>query len=634
MIIYTSARRRITLGQELNRGGEATIYEVDGQGDSIAKVYSASRDGYEQKLSWMVANPPDDPNQAIGHPSIAWPRELVYDGRNRFVGYLMPRIRGAVSLLEVFNPRRRAQTLPNFNWKYLHRAARNLASALDALHARDYVVGDLNESNILVMPTALITLIDTDSFQVQAQQLYPCPVGKAEYTAPELQRRALKGVRRQPEHDNFALGVLIFQMLMEGSHPFRSRWLQPSDPPPLEERILRGWFPYAPSGPVAPPRNVLTLDDLHPKVAELVRRCFIDGHQNPQQRPSPAEWKRVLEEAERNLIECRAGHYYANHLRECPWCIAQRSGQQVPLPPLSTSAQTTPRSTKPSTAPRPRRRQQRPSATVRIPPAIRLLINLLSVLTPSPAIGMSLSTSMQWTFKVFNITGSVIFVLGKIIRSIWGLDTAALAAAVTVALRGGLAGILRTASLVGSGMVVGALWAMVGTATGADALSVALNGLLLGAAIGALPGAIFGAHVGVIRRYGEVGGAVLGAIGGGVLGWLAEPLMLSNGLGWMTGLAVGAIVGMAFAVVRLGSGAQAKHVFGLVRQAMNLAITRLQASAGWGMVGRGLLAGGVGGMMAWWVLGGTPIGGALVGALVGFIAGVMVGVDTNKFYNP
>ena len=34
-------------------------------------------------------------------------------------------------------------------------------------HVRGYVVGDVNESNILVTPTALVTLgMDTDSFQV------------------------------------------------------------------------------------------------------------------------------------------------------------------------------------------------------------------------------------------------------------------------------------------------------------------------------------------------------------------------------------------------------------------------------------------------------------------------------------
>ena len=50
----------------------------------------------------------------------------------------MPYVRDAVSMLEVFNPKRRAKLLPGFDARYLHRTARNLASALAALHARAF----------------------------------------------------------------------------------------------------------------------------------------------------------------------------------------------------------------------------------------------------------------------------------------------------------------------------------------------------------------------------------------------------------------------------------------------------------------------------------------------------------------
>jgi len=195
------------------------------------------------------------------------------------------------------------------------------------LHARDYVVGDLNESNVLVKPTALVTVIDTDSFQVKERResqivFYPCPVGKPEYTAPELQGTSFQGEVRQPYHDAFALGVLIFQLLMGGSHPFRSRWLGSGEPPLLEEKIRRGWFPYAipPSEMVAPPHHVLPLDAVHPEVKDLLLRCFVEGHHNPMQRPSAEEWARALDKAEQALVECRGGHCYAQHVQSCPWC--------------------------------------------------------------------------------------------------------------------------------------------------------------------------------------------------------------------------------------------------------------------------------------------------------------------------
>jgi serine/threonine protein kinase len=198
--------------------------------------------------------------------------------------------------------------LPQFDRRYLLRTARNLAAALSALHSSGYVAGDLNESNVLVTPTALVTLIDTDSFQVEEQRdsraiLHPCPVGKLEYIPPELQNKPLGMFHRLPEQDSFGLGVLIFQLLMEGNHPFRAQWLGGGDPPPVEARIAQGAFPYtaSPSYPVRPPKNAPDLNMLHPEIAELVRRCFVDGAQKPNLRPSPGMWERAIAEAEKVL---------------------------------------------------------------------------------------------------------------------------------------------------------------------------------------------------------------------------------------------------------------------------------------------------------------------------------------------
>jgi len=194
------------------------------------------------------------------------------------------------------------------------------------LHDRDYVIGDLNETNVLVAPTALVTVIDADSFQVTERHpgritFYPCPVGRPEYTPPELQGRHFPDEVRRPEQDTFALAVLIFQLLMDGSHPFRSVWLGPGEPPPLEEKIARGWFPYArqPCGPVRPPPG-LALDRLHPALAALMLRCFVTGHGNPQRRPSPAEWECALKEAEKSLHACPCGQVYPAQRERCPRC--------------------------------------------------------------------------------------------------------------------------------------------------------------------------------------------------------------------------------------------------------------------------------------------------------------------------
>ena len=340
MNVYNAQRQPVALGAELGRGGEATVYKLAVQPALLAKIYHGpSRAGYEDKLTWMQANPPDDPTRAQGHASIAWPNDLLYNASGQLAGYVMVNVQNAVPLLLVFNPRSRAKTLPSFNRRYLHRAARNLAAALGALHASNYIVGDLNESNVMVTPSALITLIDVDSFQVQRRVgskpvLHPCPVGKPEYTPPELQGKTFSQVPRQPEHDRFGLAVLIFQLLMEGNHPFRAQWLGSGDPPPVEDRIRDGAWPYArrPILPLAPPRGAPALDTLHPDLVRLIRHCFVEGHTDPRARPLPEEWEEALTTAEDALVTCALGHIYSRHLLRCPECQALADAQRAARP--------------------------------------------------------------------------------------------------------------------------------------------------------------------------------------------------------------------------------------------------------------------------------------------------------------
>jgi DNA-binding helix-hairpin-helix protein with protein kinase domain/RNA polymerase subunit RPABC4/transcription elongation factor Spt4 len=365
--VYNARRQPVLLGGEVGRGGEATVYKLAVQPALLAKIYhGAPRAGYEDKLAWMQANPPDDPTRAQGHASIAWPNDLLYNAQGQLVGYVMVNVQNAVPLLLVFNPRSRARTLPSFNRRYLHRAARNLAAALGALHASNYIVGDLNESNVMVTPSSLITLIDADSFQVQRRigakpVLHPCPVGKLEYTPPELQGKTFALVPRQPEHDRFGLAVLIFQLLMEGNHPFRAQWFGSGDPPPVEDRIRDGAWPYAaqPGQPIAPPRGAPPLETLHPALVKLARQCFVAGHTDPRARPWPEEWEEALTIAEDALTTCALGHLYSRHLTRCPECQALADAQRA-------ARSTAPRPAAPTLGPR--LRPSRPTASAANPP--------------------------------------------------------------------------------------------------------------------------------------------------------------------------------------------------------------------------------------------------------------------------
>lgn len=324
-------------------GGEARVYSLSQQ-HLVAKIYHQPTKAYAQKLLAMLANPPENPQVEPGHISIAWPVDVLRTIGNgeQIIGYLMPRVTGMSSIVEFYNPKTRREKCPFFNYLYLHRTARNLAAAVAALHARGYCIADVNESNILVSDTALVTLVDTDSFQVRdpnTSVIYRCPVGKSEFTPPELQGKSFAQVKRAPAHDLFGLGVLIFQLLMEGTHPFNGIYQGAGDPPSYATRISNGHFiygtrrrvPYLPT-PIAPPWEIL-----HPELRELFRRCFEDGYKNPQARPNAQTWVEAINVAEAALVTCSQNqqHRYGNHLAKCPWCDrAQQLGGRDQFPSI------------------------------------------------------------------------------------------------------------------------------------------------------------------------------------------------------------------------------------------------------------------------------------------------------------
>ncbi len=332
----------LTDADKLGAGGEAVIYIVPDHPELVAKIWHKPTPERARKLLVMLSNPPSDPMAAQGHASIAWPCDLLLSGgpKQHIVGFIMPRVQHMQPIIDFFNPRTRLQKCPLFNYFYLIRTARNLATAVRAVHERGYVIGDLNESNVLVSDTALVTLVDTDSFQVWDAQngvMYRCRVGKPEFTPPELQGKTFSQFDREPRHDLFGLGVLIFQLLMEGAHPFAGVYQKQGDPPTLDQRIAAGHFPHGqdPRIPYSAAPSALPFDTLPEVLKHLFNRCFRDGHLSPAQRPDTLSWQFGLEDAEKALVLCwdNDQHVYPVHLTQCPWCQRKKLlGGRDPFP--------------------------------------------------------------------------------------------------------------------------------------------------------------------------------------------------------------------------------------------------------------------------------------------------------------
>jgi DNA-binding helix-hairpin-helix protein with protein kinase domain len=325
--LYNSLGEPIPLGRMMTSGGEGTIYEVVGMPTRLAKVYHPPQQTQEraEKLRSMERLPDPDLRKFT-----AWPLSLLHDRQGgKVVGFLMPRVDGKL-IHTLYSPADRKRTFPTADWSFLIHTAMNCALAFDSLHGKGHVMGDVNQLNIIVANDATVTLIDCDSFQVQAKgRLFLCKVGVPEYTPPELQGRSFEGLQRTPNHDRFGLAVMIFYLLFMGRHPFAGRFRGRGDMP-LEKAIKECRFVYRKSmaGNYAPPPQSLPLETLTRDLECLFERAFAQSASQPPSRPAAREWATSLANFEKRLKPCTVleSHKVPSHLSRCPWCALMAEG--------------------------------------------------------------------------------------------------------------------------------------------------------------------------------------------------------------------------------------------------------------------------------------------------------------------
>jgi DNA-binding helix-hairpin-helix protein with protein kinase domain len=235
--------------------------------------------------------------------------------------------RGGKPVHLLFSPASRKIEFTAADYKFLVRAASNIARAVASVHALTCVIGDVNHSGFLVSDKATSTLIDCDSFQIiAANQKFLCQVGTPEYTPPELQGARFDRVERTPNHDNFGLAVLLFQILFMGRHPFSGRY-QGSGDMPLERAIGEYRFAYSAQAAAAkmlPPPGAPLLTDFPLYIGQAFESAF--GRAGSTGRPTAAQWVPLLDSLEKELIECAADstHHHVQG-KPCPWCRMEQN---------------------------------------------------------------------------------------------------------------------------------------------------------------------------------------------------------------------------------------------------------------------------------------------------------------------
>ena len=324
--LYTTSGQTFRRGKFIAKGGEGEIYAVQNQPDFVIKLYLPNHlSGKEEKIQKMIPLCQNNLRKFA-----ALPIESLYDSGNNFVGFLMDFVK-AEKLPYVYWQKERNEVFPKARWNFLIRVASNVARAVNAMHQHGFVVGDINESNLLVFSDkknyGTVKFIDCDSFQFQSSgQRFVCNVGKPPYIAPELQGSNLN-IWRESNQDNFSLAVLIFQLLFLGRHPFSG--IPAGDKHfTIEQSIKEHRFAFGVDSKTRgylPPPYTTHLEETSNSIEQLFRRAFLQD----KTRPTAKDWVDTLDLLERNLTVCEEnnGHYYPNSLSKCPWCRIENESQ-------------------------------------------------------------------------------------------------------------------------------------------------------------------------------------------------------------------------------------------------------------------------------------------------------------------
>ena len=329
-LLLAKTRSPLRVGPEIARGGEGAVHTLPDATDKLLKLYLKPPDEAKRgKLQVMALGTSDTLTRVA-----AWPIELVTDRQGRTLGFVMPRAASATEAHELYTPKSRARTFPEADFRFLLHVAANIVRAFGTVHQAGYVIGDVNHGQVLVGHDGRVTLIDCDSFQVQANgQLFTCDVGVPLFTAPELQGRAFRGLHRTADHDRFGLAVMLFQLLFMGRHPYAGVPLDPAQSSEIEAAIKADRFAYGNdrrARGVEQPPGTLPLSTYGLGVSILFERAF--ARAPVTSRPDAANWLQELKALQATLKACSSSlaHYYPSHLTSCPWCsIEARTGTRL-----------------------------------------------------------------------------------------------------------------------------------------------------------------------------------------------------------------------------------------------------------------------------------------------------------------
>ena len=230
-----------TIGQEVHRGGMASLFSATKEGIDVPILLKIPRVGKDQPVESLIGVE----TELTILRSLKSPYVPKYLGSGNMATHpyiAMERVEGRP--LEEF-----IKAGKTFSVDEVVRIGADLAQAVQSLHAQDAIHLDIKPDNILMDDKGKLTLID---FGLSHHARYPDllaeemrkGVGSAPYISPEQ----VAGIRSDSRSDIFSIGVIMYELLT-GELPFgnpqsmsglrKRMWAQAFPPRAIRKEIPR-----------------------------------------------------------------------------------------------------------------------------------------------------------------------------------------------------------------------------------------------------------------------------------------------------------------------------------------------------------------------------------------------------------
>jgi len=294
-VIYQGTTVIIDSKKTIGSGGEAIIVKYN---KLAFKIYHDPTIQRAKKLTDFIKS------NFVLPSNVMAPIDLLYDTRNRVVGFAMniaSGCRDVKNLLDV-NFRSQKQIGTSDVIQFFARSK----SILDALHNIGLIVGDFNDLNELFDTLLAPYFIDVDSFQFGK---YPCVVGTEEYIDPTLYGVDLtKKPTFTKETDWYSFNVMLFRALLF-VHPYAGVHKQ-----------YKSLFTRAANAVWIFDQNVIRPKvAIHPETLDDdLLHHFSNVFCKKQRLDLPVQ---KLQDISNTFVKCnKCGVYFSNTRQKCPQC--------------------------------------------------------------------------------------------------------------------------------------------------------------------------------------------------------------------------------------------------------------------------------------------------------------------------